>query len=316
MAEAKLVEMTTEEFERRRGWMIRQHAERLADLGGVPLPDALARAERDVMRFFPETPRTPGRLLRTAWADGEEIGCVWATVLGLVPPAAWIDWIVVDEPHRRRGYGRAILEAMEAELGGLGVSQLGVNVYSSNDVARRLSERLGFEVKKQQRGRSLEGIPGTLDSPVTLVPITSAAFQRRMESYVVAIMSDYGLPAPWAHKRAWRPLEHGLDTEGVFLRAVLADDAEVGWVCYALRHPTIPGTGWIYRLDIDPAFRSRGYGTATVVLVEADLVARGVRRIGTAVPGCNAGAQRLADRLGYALTAQQMSKSLPAVSGR
>jgi GNAT superfamily N-acetyltransferase len=285
MAEAKLVEMTTEKFERRRGWMIRQHAERLADLGGVPLPDALARAERDVMRFFPETPRTPGRLLRTAWADGEEIGCVWATVLGLVPPAAWIDWIVVDEPHRRRGYGRAILEAMEAELGGLGVSQL-------------------------------EGIPGTLDSPVTLVPIKSAAFQRRMESYVVAIMSDYGLPAPWAHKRAWRPLEHGLDTEGVFLRAVLADDAEVGWVCYALRHPTIPGTGWIYRLDIDPAFRSRGYGTATVVLVEADLVARGVRRIGTAVPGCNAGAQRLADRLGYALTAQQMSKSLPAVSGR
>jgi ribosomal protein S18 acetylase RimI-like enzyme len=293
--------------------MIQQHAERLADLGRMPLADALARAEQDVTRFLPETSRAPDRLLRTAWVDGEEIGCVWASVLGLVPPAAWIDWIVVDEQYRRRGYGQAIMEAMEAELGGLGVSQLGVSVYSSNDVAHRLSERLGFEVKKQQRSRSLDGIPRTLDSSVTLAPITSAVFQRRMESYVVAIMSDYGLPLPWAHERAWRPLEYGLDTEGVFLRAVFADNAEVGWVCYALRHPTMPGTGWIYRLDIDPAFRSRGYGSAAVALAEADLLACGVRRIGTAVPGCNAGAQRLADRLGYALTAQQMSKSLPAV---
>jgi RimJ/RimL family protein N-acetyltransferase len=144
----------------------------------------------------------------------------------------------------------------------------------------------------------------------------AAVFQRRMESYVLAIMSDYGLPAEWAHKRAWRPLEHSLDTEGVFLRGVFAEDAEVGRVCYARGHPTRPGSGWIYRLDIDPAFRSRGYGTATVALVEAELGARGVRRIGTAVPGCNAGAQRLADRLGYAQTAQQMSKYLSAVHRR
>lgn len=316
MAEVKLVEMTIEEFVRRRGPMIQQRAERLAEFGGASLPDALAQAEREMVKFLPEGPRTPGKLWRTAWADGEEIGCIWASVLDLVVSPttwAWVDWIVVDEQYRRCGYGQAILEAMEAELAGLGVSRLGVNVFSSNDVVRRLYEQLGFEVSKQQRGRSLDGIPGTLDSPVTLVPITSAVFRRRMESYVLAIMSDYGLPAHWAHKRAWRPLEHGLDTEGVFVRAVFADDAEVGWVCYALRHPIGSGTGWLYRLDIDPAFRSRGYGTATIALVEAELGARGVRLNGTSVPGRNAGAQRLADRLGYTLTAQQMDKHLPVV---
>jgi len=317
MVEMKLVDMTTEEFVRRRGGIIQQHAGRLAEIGGMSLPQALARAERDTLRFLPESPQTPGRLLRTAWADGEEIGCIWATLLGLVePPMAWVDWIVVDEQHRRRGHGQAILEAIEAEFAALGVSRLGLNVYSSNVAALRLSGRLGFEVDKQQRGRLLDDVPRMLGSPVTLVPITPAVFHRRMESYVVAIMSDCGLPAEWAHKRAWRPLEHGLDTEGVFLRGVFAEDTEVGWICYALRHPTRPGSGWIYRLDIDPAFRSRGYGTATVALVEAELAARGVRRIGTAVPGCNAGAQRLADRLGFALTAQQMSKYRSTVHRR
>ena len=313
MAGVKLVEMTTEEFVRRRGPMIQEYAESVAESGWVSLPDALAQAEQETMKSLPEGPRTPGQLLRTAWADGEEIGWIWTSMPGLaVPGMAWVDEIVVDEQHRRRGHGQAILEAMESELAGLGVSRLGLNVFGSNDVARRLYERLGFEVTQQHRGRRLDEIPGTLDSPVTLVPITSADFQRRMESYVVATMSDYGLSAQEAHQQAWLPLEHGLDTEGLFLRAVFADDAEVGWVCYALRHPNRPGTGWLYRLDIDPAFRSRGYGTATIALVEAELGARGVRRIGTAVPGRNAGARRLADRLGYTLAAQQMAKKVPA----
>lgn len=125
-------------------------------------------------------------------------------------------------------------------------------------------------------------------------------------------MADYGLSAEAAQERVWQPLPHGLDTEDVYLRAVFADDAEVGWVCYGLRHPTRPGFGWLFRLDIDPAFRSHGYGTATVAVVEADLVARGVPRIGLSVPGRNAGARRLADRLGFTVTAQQMAKRLPA----
>ena len=313
MAGVKLVEMTTEEFVRRRGPMIQGYAEDLAESRSVSLPEALAQAEQVTMKSLPEGPQTPGQLLRTAWADGEEVGFIWTSMPGLaVPGMAWVSEIMVDEQHRRRGHGQAILEAMESELAGLEVSRLGLNVFGPNDVARRLYERLGFEVTQQQRSRSLDDIPGTLDSSVTLVPITSADFQRRMESYVVATMSDYGLSAQEAHQRAWLPLEHGLDTEGVFLRAVFADDAEVGWVCYALHHPNRPGMGWLYRLDIDPAFRSRGYGTATIALVEAEVGARGLRRVGTAVPGRNAGAQRLADRLGYTLSAQQMAKNVPA----
>jgi GNAT superfamily N-acetyltransferase len=108
------------------------------------------------------------------------------------------------------------------------------------------------------------------------------------------------------------PLPHGVATDDTYVRAVLAGNAEIGWVCYALRHGDRPGRGWLYRLDIDPSFRSQGYGTATVATVEADLAARGVLRMGVGVPGGNAGALRLADRLGYTLMSQQMAKELPS----
>jgi ribosomal protein S18 acetylase RimI-like enzyme len=313
MAAVTLVEMTTAEFARRRGPMIQEYAESVAALNGVPLRDAVTQAEQETVKSLADGPRTPGQLLRTAWVDGAEVGWIWASMPGhAVPEMAWIDELVVDEKYRRLGYGQAIMQAIEAELAGRGVSRLGLNVFGYNDVARRLYERLGFEVTQQQRGRSLSGVAGALESPVTLVPITSADFQRRMESYLAATMADYGLSAEAAQERVWQPLPHGLDTEDVYLRAVFADDAEVGWVCYGLRHPTRPGFGWLFRLDIDPAFRSHGYGTATVAVVEADLVARGVPRIGLSVPGRNAGARRLADRLGFTVTAQQMAKRLPA----
>jgi len=311
MGALTLLEMTMAEFERRRDPMIHQYGESLAVYNGVPLREAVTRAERETAKSLPDGPKTPGHLLRTAWVDGVEVGWVWASLPGhAAAEMAWIDEIVVDEKHRRQGHGQAIMEAIESELIDLGVSRLGLNVFGFNDVARRLYERLGFEVIVQQRARSLDSVPGALESPVTLVPITSADFQRRMESYLAATMADFGLSARAAQERIWQPLPHGLETEGVVLRAVFADDAEVGWVCYNVCHPNRPGYGWLLRLDIDPAFRSRGYGTATIAIVAADLAARQVTRMGMSVPGRNAGALRLAERLGFTLTAQQMTKPL------
>jgi ribosomal protein S18 acetylase RimI-like enzyme len=313
MARVTLTQMTTEEFARRRDPMVLGYAQSLADNRGVPVREAHAQAERETVKSLPDGPDTPGQLLRTAWVDGEEVGWIWMSMPGYaVAGSAWIDDIAVDEKHRSHGYGRAVIEAAESELVRLGVDRLGLNVFGDNHVARRLYERMGFEVTQQQRGRSLAGISRSIESPVTLAPIENADFQRRMESLVAVMMADYGLSAQDAHKRAWLPLPHGVATEDTYVRAVLAGDAQIGWVCYALSHGDRPGMGWIYRLDIDPSFRSRGHGTATLAAVEADLVTRGVRRVGLGVPGGNAGALRLAERLGFALMSQQMAKKLPA----
>jgi RimJ/RimL family protein N-acetyltransferase len=142
--------------------------------------------------------------------------------------------------------------------------------------------------------------------------MTSACFQRRMESFVASMVADYPtLTAREAYERAWKSLPYGLGTEDVSVGTVVAEDAEVGWVCYGRRTPDRPGMGWLHRLDIDPAYRGRGCGTAAVRAVEADLASYGVGRLGVAVAGGNHGARRLAERLGYTLTAQQMEKNLP-----
>jgi GNAT superfamily N-acetyltransferase len=313
MARVTLTQMTMEEFERRREVMVLGYAQSIADNRALSMREARAEAERETAKSLPDGPHSAGQLLRTAWVDGEEVGRIWLSMPGhAVPEMAWIDDVVVDEKHRSHGYGRAIIEAAESELVRLGVQRLGLNVFGDNDVARRLYERMGFEVTQQQRGRLLADRPGPLESPVRLAPIESADFQRRMESLVAAMMTDYGLSAQDAQKRAWLPLPHGVATDDTYVRAVLAGNAEIGWVCYALRHGDRPGRGWLYRLDIDPSFRSQGYGTATVATVEADLAARGVLRMGVGVPGGNAGALRLADRLGYTLMSQQMAKELPS----
>ena len=313
MTAVTLMQMTPEEYERRRGPMILDYAQSLADNRGLPLREAQAQAERETVKSLPEGPDTAGQLLRTAWVDGGEVGWIWVSMPEYAMPGmAWIDEIVVDEKHRSHGYGQAIIEAAESELGQLGVDRIGLNVFADNAVARRLYERMGFEVIQQQRGRRLADSAGLVESPVSLTVIETADFQRRMESLVAAMMADYRVSAQDAHKRAWLPLPHGLATEDTYVRAVLADDEQIGWVCYALQHADRPGMGWLYRLDIDPSFRSRGYGTATVAAVEAELVTRGVRRMGVGVPGGNAGALRLAERLGYTLMSQQMAKDLPA----
>jgi ribosomal protein S18 acetylase RimI-like enzyme len=313
MPSVKLVEMTTEEFTRRREPMVRQYAQVTAAAGGMTVVEAEALAERETARSLPDGPRSAGELLRTAWVDGEEVGWIWVSRPGrLGPGLAWIDDILVDEKYRSHGHGQAIIEAIEAELVEAGVPRLGLNVFGDNDVARRLYERLGFEVIQQQRSRPLGAVPVAVESPVALGPMTSACFQRRMESFVASMVADYPtLTVREAHERAWKPLPHGLDTEDISVGTVVAADAEVGWVCYGRRAPNRPGMGWLHRLDIDPAYRGRGYGTAAVQVVEADLASCGVGSLGVAVAGGNHGARRLAERLGYTLTAQQMEKNLP-----
>jgi GNAT superfamily N-acetyltransferase len=144
---------------------------------------------------------------------------------------------------------------------------------------------------------------------VTLTPIDEPAFERRMASYEAALAAEQALSPEDARRQAWRRLPQGLATEDAYPRTVSAAGREIGWVFFARSLPGHAGTGWIHRLEIDPEFRSRGYGTAVLAAVEADLSARGVPQVGGPVTGPRL--YELADRLGFRLMAQQMSKKLP-----
>jgi hypothetical protein len=63
--------------------------------------------------------------------------------------ARWLSQITVAEGRRRRGYGRAVLEALHARLVAEAVAALCLRVYDWNEAARRLYARRGYEVVRQ-----------------------------------------------------------------------------------------------------------------------------------------------------------------------
>lgn len=70
-------------------------------------------------------------------------------------PHAFVYDFEVCPEVRRKGYGRAILEAAEAQCREWGVVSVGLSVFGFNAGARTLYEQMGFEVAVLQMRKRL-----------------------------------------------------------------------------------------------------------------------------------------------------------------
>lgn len=106
---------------------------------------ATEHARREWAAYFPGGRPAPGHRLH--WlADGRtRVGLLW---LGPMPERRagreWIYYVEVDESARGRGYGRAAMLLAERDALAHGATELGLNVFGSNTVARRLYESVGY----------------------------------------------------------------------------------------------------------------------------------------------------------------------------
>ena len=86
--------------------------------------------------------------------DGELIGCVMA---GYEGHRGWLNYLAVSPEHRRRGYGRAIVEAAERLLRLAGCPKINLQVRTSNPAAIEFYRKLGYTVDEVvSMGRRLE----------------------------------------------------------------------------------------------------------------------------------------------------------------
>jgi ribosomal protein S18 acetylase RimI-like enzyme len=153
----ELVPMTPEEFDRRSADLQARYAEDLRDARGMTADAAAAEAAEATRAILPDGVRTDRALVRAARVDGRTVGWVWVMLPGVGgrPEMAWLYNIDIDPDHQGKGYGRALMLAVEAELRRLGVATWGLNVFGGNTRAVGLYESLGFRVTSQQMAKTI-----------------------------------------------------------------------------------------------------------------------------------------------------------------
>jgi ribosomal protein S18 acetylase RimI-like enzyme len=138
--------MTDEEFDALKAAMYASYPEeRARATGGTVTPEDIEAGKRQIDELMSEGVQSKVHLYwkMVAPEDGV-VGDLWVFVDD-PKRRAFIYFIGTDEAYRGRGYGQQALEALEGAMRPLGVTQIGLNVFGDNTVARRLYERVGYQ---------------------------------------------------------------------------------------------------------------------------------------------------------------------------
>jgi len=131
---------------------VADYAAQRAGEGSWPADEAPERAQQELLPILEREHRAAADAGHRRWtarsADGESVGWLWVTPPTAAMPAdsAFLYQITVKPACRGRGYGRAMLAALEAVLAGEGIGELRLNVNDANTPARRLYASAGFEL--------------------------------------------------------------------------------------------------------------------------------------------------------------------------
>jgi ribosomal protein S18 acetylase RimI-like enzyme len=139
--------MTREQYDAYRVTAEDEYAESIRDSGSMPEAEAREQAAADYARLLPDGLDTEGQRFWTAYDGDEVVGLLW---LGLKDTSEGVSAFGFDfsvrEDLRRRGYGRALMQAAEVVCRDLGVVTVGLRVFGDNLAAQALYEQMGFEV--------------------------------------------------------------------------------------------------------------------------------------------------------------------------
>jgi ribosomal protein S18 acetylase RimI-like enzyme len=161
MTDLRLRPAADAEFDAWRVRLISAYAAEKVQAGDWTAEEAGGLAARQTDSLLSRGARTPGMLVLAAEApDGEPVGMVWVALNRDRPGAAWIYYIEVRPEQRGKGYGRALLRAAEQHSARHGATEIGLNVFGPNAVARSLYETSGYEITAINMRKRLAGEDG------------------------------------------------------------------------------------------------------------------------------------------------------------
>lgn len=141
--------MTPQEFGAWKDGALASYAESLVSRS-VPQEAALHRARDSFARYLPDGLATEGARLEYLFHEDETVGYVWVSPFEMHPglPVGYVFDVEVQEGHRGRGYGRALMLQAERIALAAGETRIGLRVVTANTPAVRLYESLGYAPTK------------------------------------------------------------------------------------------------------------------------------------------------------------------------
>ena len=115
--------------------------------------------------LLPDGPNTEGHVFLQIVEDrtGHTVGRIWFSERdGGQEKVGLVCNIVVDEPYRGRGYGKAAMLRLEQRAAAMGLGLICLDVFAGNRIARKLYERLGYHIMQTYSSSDGERVTGFL----------------------------------------------------------------------------------------------------------------------------------------------------------
>jgi GNAT superfamily N-acetyltransferase len=145
--------MTADEYDAWQQSLAEEYAAEKVAAGTWAAEGAVQRAFDESASMLPAGVDTDRMLIFCAVADdGRPVGRAWVALdhpRG-APGTAFLYDIEVDEGERGKGFGRALLTAVEDAVRATGAIALELNVFRTNDTAVALYETSGYRTTTQQ----------------------------------------------------------------------------------------------------------------------------------------------------------------------
>jgi ribosomal protein S18 acetylase RimI-like enzyme len=150
--------MTPQEYRDWLPWAIEDYAREDVEHKRIDRDRALGNMSAFLESVIPRGPRTEGHRMSIVEdaATGERVGYTWWAERDLdAGPAAWIYDVYIDATHRGKGYGRGLMEAVEAQVREAGLARMELHLWVDNDPATSLYRSLGFEATGMEMFKQL-----------------------------------------------------------------------------------------------------------------------------------------------------------------
>jgi GNAT superfamily N-acetyltransferase len=138
---------------------IEEYALEMVSARNISQEYAREASEKQFSELLPDGLDSAGQHLLTIWDPGceKDVGTLW---VGERERGEMLQAVIYDirvlEDLRGQGYGTQTLQAAEEMVRQMGISEIWLHVFGHNTGARRLYERLGYEVTNVSMCKKLE----------------------------------------------------------------------------------------------------------------------------------------------------------------